>query len=182
MATGSTGADELDNLLSKEDQAFQEQIKSRVQAAIALAATELDDDSLDARMELADLEKLQLAQRAQVQVMLNNHDDKKQQLRSEVEDTLSGLLHAEATFRTFSSEVDDIDVELRELTAEGDVGQQQVEQITVTDEVRRQNADERMRQIHTEVVAEAFFKGQEKSNAAGSVELQVCARACAPRV
>lgn len=92
-----------------EDMLMDEMLKQRVEHAIFLAASTLDDESLAERS----IERLEIAQRAHIQVILNAHEEAGQALRSEVEDTLSGLKDAERMFLSFATEVDEIANEVR---------------------------------------------------------------------
>ena len=94
--------------LTMEDVIYDDLLKERVHNAIYLANEALEDESLTERT----IEAREFAQRAYVEVILDSHDHARHELRTEVEETLSGLLQAEATFLSFASEVDDLDQEV----------------------------------------------------------------------
>ena len=91
-----------------EDLLYDDLLKERVHNAIILANEALEDESLEERT----IEAREIAQRAYVEVILDSHDDAQHAIRSEVEDTLSGLKQAEATFLSFACDVDDLDREV----------------------------------------------------------------------
>lgn len=94
---------------AEEDVLYDDLLKERVNHAIFLAASELDDTTLVERS----MERLEIAQRAHVQAMLECHEDDRFALRVEVEDALGGLKDAQRFFLTFATEVEDIANEVR---------------------------------------------------------------------
>ena len=106
QAMGVTALDE--GGLTMDDVLYDDLLKERVHNAIILANEALEDESLEERT----IEAREIAQRAYVEVILDSHDDAQHAIRAEVEDTLSGLKQAEATFLSFASDVDDLDHEV----------------------------------------------------------------------
>ena len=102
------GLSAMDEAPTMEDVLYGELLKERVHDAICLANEALEDESLAERT----IEAREIAQRAYIEVILDSHDDTQHAIRTEVEDTLSGLMQAEATFLSFASEVDDLDEEV----------------------------------------------------------------------
>ena len=114
----------------REELELEEELRVRTHAAIALAAAELEELTSFAEV---DLERLEVIQRAHVQLTLSAHEEAEQRTRREVEESLSGWQHAEATFVSLANEVDEIDEELRARASEGERGVGVVERLVTTE-------------------------------------------------
>ena len=156
----SLGPDELQ--LDREDLEIQEELRKRVNRAIALAASELE--SLD--MSEQDLRRQEILQRAHVQVQLLDHEAEEAPLRREAEHSLAGLQQAEQTFLSFAVDVDRLDLELKVRVAQGETEMNAINTLVTHQTQHLADGREHLKEVHAKDVKEVMTTAQMKVNSA----------------
>ena len=136
----------------REELELEEELRLRTRSAIALAAKEMEGLASYAEV---DLERLEVIQRAHVSLTLSAHEEAEQRARKEVEDSLSGWQHAQATAASLANEVDEIDEELRARASEGERGVGVVERLVTDEKESLADGREKLATVHAAGVAHA---------------------------